>query len=793
MPVNTIREGAAAPQCVCHILPPYMLEAIAERGAPEQRERAQATLRLDSALRAGRISQLRVAAPDRAVEGVTPHKQRTIYDAKNATTLPGTQVRAEGQAPTGDVAVTEAYDGLGATFDLYWNVYTRNSIDDAGMGLLGTVHYDRDYDNAFWNGSQMVFGDGDGRLFNRFTISIDVMGHELTHGVTGHEANLTYYGQSGALNESVSDVFGSLVKQYSLGQTADQADWLIGAGLLAAGVHGVALRSMKAPGTAYDDPVLGKDPQPGNMSGYVDTTSDNGGVHTNSGIPNHAFYLLAIALGGHAWEKAGHIWYATLCDARLHADADFQAFAELTVTVAQETFGAAERQAVVQAWAGVGITIGGAPAAWSGWASEGGVLTSGIAVGRNADGRLEVFVRGTDSAMWHNWQVAPNGTWSGWASEGGILTSEIAVGQNADGRLEAFVVGTDRALWHNWQTAPNGTWSGWASEGGVLTSNIAVGQNADGRLEVFVVGTDRALWHKWQTAPNGTWSGWASEGGVLTSDVAVGRNADGRLEVFVVGTDSALWHNWQVAPNGTWSGWASEGGILTSRIAVGSNADGRLEVFVRGTDSAMWHNWQTAPNGTWSGWASEGGVIVSDVGVGRNSSGRLEVFVVGTDSAMWHDWQVAPNGTWSGWASEGGVLVSDVTVGQDADGRLEVFVVGTDSALWHDWQTAPMLRAAVPAEPRVGAAGMPEGLMDQPPELTGGEAADGQRRMPVGRMDESAELGVPVGADGRVAMPRAMGRGTTAEAVGVAQDAMPGVPAQDRAERSPRSPSPAGT
>jgi C1A family cysteine protease len=334
--------------------------------------------------------------------------------------------------------------------------------------------------------------------------------------------------------------------------------------------------------------------------------------------------------------------------------------------------------------------------AWSGWASEDGVLTSNIAVSRNADGRLEAFVRGTDNALWHNWQVQPNGGWSGWASEGGILTSNIAVGQNADGRLEAFVRGTDNALWHNWQVEPNGGWSGWASEGGVLTSDIAVARNADGRLEVFVRGTDNALWHKWQVEPNGAWSGWASEGGVLTSNIAVAQNADGRLEVFVRGTDMALWHKWQVQPSGGWSGWASEGGVLTSDIAVGQNADGRLEMFVRGSDNALWHNWQVQPSGGWSGWASEGGVLTSNIAVARNASGRLEIFVRGTDNALWHNWQVTPNGGWSGWASEGGILTSDIAVGQNADGRLEMFVRGTDNALWHNWQVRPALQREGP-------------------------------------------------------------------------------------------------
>jgi Zn-dependent metalloprotease len=284
-----------------------------------------------------------------------PAKQRTVYDAQNRELLPGQTVRAEGSASIADVQANEAYDGLGATFDFFADVYDRNSIDDAGLHLDATVHYGRQYDNAFWNGRQMVFGDGDGDLFNRFTISLDVIAHELAHGVTGSEAGLVYLGQAGALNESVSDVFGSLVKQYVRNETAARADWLIGEGLFTANVHGVALRSMKAPGTAYDDPVLGRDPQPAMMAGYVRTSADNGGVHTNSGIPNHAFYLTAIALGGHAWEKAGRIWYETLRDKRLKPAATFREFARYTVDNADRGFGAAERRAVADAWNAVGI------------------------------------------------------------------------------------------------------------------------------------------------------------------------------------------------------------------------------------------------------------------------------------------------------------------------------------------------------------------------------------------------------------------------------------------------------
>lgn len=293
------------------ILPSHMLRSIAEKGTAGQRAAAMKTLAMDNTFRALRTGP-RLAGPEAVrrrpramvLEG---QKQRTIFDAHNTQTLPGDPVRVEGAAATGNPAVDEAYDGLGATYDFFWDIYERNSIDDEGLPLNASVHFGQDYNNAFWDGQQMVFGDGDGDLFNRFTISLDVIGHELAHGVTEDEAGLTYFFQAGALNESMSDVFGSLVKQYLKRQTADKADWLIGDGLFTANVNGVALRSMKTPGTAYDDPVLGKDPQPAHMRDFAYTYEDNGGVHINSGIPNHAFYLTAISLGGNAWDKAGRL------------------------------------------------------------------------------------------------------------------------------------------------------------------------------------------------------------------------------------------------------------------------------------------------------------------------------------------------------------------------------------------------------------------------------------------------------------------------------------------------------
>jgi len=196
----------------------------------------------------------------------------------------------------------------------------------------------------------MVFGEGGGHYFNRFT-SLDIIGHELTHGVISYTCNSDYRGKSGTLNESLADVFGSMVKQYYLKQTTADADWLIGQGLFTARVHGMALRSMKAPGTAYDNPAIGKDRQPSDMQNYVHSEDDWGGVYINSGIPNHAFYIIATALGGYSWERAGQIWYATA----LSQNADFNLFAWLTVHNAVKLYGKCVGDLVASTWRGIGV------------------------------------------------------------------------------------------------------------------------------------------------------------------------------------------------------------------------------------------------------------------------------------------------------------------------------------------------------------------------------------------------------------------------------------------------------
>jgi Zn-dependent metalloprotease len=349
----------------CGIIPPYLLERLQGLDDDTVARCARETLEWDHVYRTARVTRSDLPPESVAPATTTPEPttepapRRTISDAAGSTTLPGRTVREEGGPASNDAAVDEAYDGLGATWELYWSAYGRNSLDANGLPLLASVHYGTGYDNAFWNGTQMVFGDGDGTYFNRFTIAVDVIGHELTHGVTELTAGLDYSNQSGALNESLSDCFGSMVKQMQLGQDAATADWLIGAGLFTSRVNGVALRSMKAPGTAYDDAQIGRDPQPSTMDGYVQTTDDDGGVHINSGIPNHAFYLAATGIGGSTWSGAGQIWYDVLTGGLLGHGADFTSFAALTVAAAKNRFGDGSEQAsaVLRAWDQVKVPL----------------------------------------------------------------------------------------------------------------------------------------------------------------------------------------------------------------------------------------------------------------------------------------------------------------------------------------------------------------------------------------------------------------------------------------------------
>ncbi|HEY0157444.1 MAG TPA: M4 family metallopeptidase [Thermoanaerobaculia bacterium] len=312
------------------------------------------------------LEQMRELANERALTLIhlaeprrtEPRARRNVYDAQGGRDLPGKLILSDHRTTGGDLDARQAYEGAGTTMEFFHRVYGRNSLDGGGFPLNATVHYGTRFQNAMWTGDQIVYGDGDARFFNSFTVSIDITAHELTHGIVQFTTGMGYSGEAGAVNESMADVFGSLVKQFQLQQTAEQADWLIGAELLRPCVKGRGVRSLAAPGHAYDDPVLGRDPQPSHMRDYVETDEDHGGVHINSGIPNHAFYLAAMAIGGPSWEVAGRIWYRTLVEG-LPNEPTFFDLALNTVDMAGELYGYGSRyqRIVADAWARVGIVV----------------------------------------------------------------------------------------------------------------------------------------------------------------------------------------------------------------------------------------------------------------------------------------------------------------------------------------------------------------------------------------------------------------------------------------------------
>jgi Zn-dependent metalloprotease len=336
---------------VCFIIPPHVLKKLSHDAKTDaEKDALLETVRLTEALRGRRSVAGRMLL---AAGSVDAKIRRKVFDCSHRPQARGKIVRSEGGPPAADAIANQAYDNVGKTFEFYQTVFDRNSVDNRNAELDSYVHYARDFDNAFWNGTEMVYGDG--KQFHDFAGALDVIAHELTHGVTQFmipPEGLDYQDQSGALNESFSDVFGSMCKQWAKGQTVAAADWLIGDSIVPAGWK--ALRSMSEPGTAYPG-----DPQPGHMKKYAQMTDDNGGVHINSGIPNRAFFLAAKNLSptGHSWEKAGKVWYATY--RLLDANATFQTAARATAQAAAHLFGdtSAEKKGVTAAWSEVGVGV----------------------------------------------------------------------------------------------------------------------------------------------------------------------------------------------------------------------------------------------------------------------------------------------------------------------------------------------------------------------------------------------------------------------------------------------------
>jgi len=344
----------------CFIVPPAVLRRLAEDESipAESRQAMRECVAVEEAWRGLRNAQTEAIQTTLLASGITSLQVAgvlasvpavTVYDCKNTRSLPGTPVPNPGRSA--DITAKRAYGTTRGVVDFYRQCFGRNSVDDAGMTLMSSIHYGVRYDNAFWNGAQMTYGDGDGQIFLDFTKADDVIGHELTHGVTQFTAGLDYSDEPGALNESISDVFGAMFYQWRRKQAVAQADWVIGADLM--GPVAIAkgyncLRNLAHPGSRQC-----LSPQPALYRDYV----PGGDPHENSGIPNHAFYLAATAIGGRSWEQAGKVWYAALTSTKAHRLMTIKEFATLTRAAASSLFpGDADiYRGVDDAWTQVGI------------------------------------------------------------------------------------------------------------------------------------------------------------------------------------------------------------------------------------------------------------------------------------------------------------------------------------------------------------------------------------------------------------------------------------------------------
>jgi vibriolysin len=287
-------------------------------------------------------------------------QNRSTYTAKNRTTLPGTILRTESQGASGDAVADLAHTNAGHVWSYYWNRHGRDSFDGVGGTITSSVHYSRNYVNAFWNGTQMVYGDGDGSQSSPLVV-LDVVGHEITHAVTERSSGLTYANESGALNEAMSDIFGAAIEANRDGAVSANT-WKVGEECWTPATPGDSLRQM-------DDPALYGDYDywPTRYTG----TSDNGGVHWNSGIANLAFSL-AVKGGTHPRGKTtvvvpalstnlvtsiqmGAAIFYRANTACMTAGSTFQDANGCTQAAANELYGSAAASSIAAAWAAVGV------------------------------------------------------------------------------------------------------------------------------------------------------------------------------------------------------------------------------------------------------------------------------------------------------------------------------------------------------------------------------------------------------------------------------------------------------
>jgi Zn-dependent metalloprotease len=322
--------------CTCFIIPRDVLARLSQDRdfSAHHRKGMLDTAQISHELRelrtqAGRLTSVSLAYAPTLVE-IAAAPAITMYDCKHSYTLPGAPVANPGGS--GDATVKRCLNETTAVAQFYHDVFKRNSIDNHGMTMMSSVHYGSNFANAMWNGKQMVYGDGDGKVFIDFTASNDVIGHELTHGVTQYTLQLAYQGEAGGLNESMSDCFGSMFRQWEKKQDVKAADWLIGADIMGpdAKARGfTCLRDMAAPAAKH---CLA--PQPTQYSQITPGMDP----HYSSGPPNLAFCTACKTFGGKSWDTIGQVWYNSLTAFGPTPNMGMKAFADRTRQVAHTLF-----------------------------------------------------------------------------------------------------------------------------------------------------------------------------------------------------------------------------------------------------------------------------------------------------------------------------------------------------------------------------------------------------------------------------------------------------------------------
>jgi Zn-dependent metalloprotease len=364
--------------CRCFIIPPYMLKSMIAHadslGSAPMAPGASAGDRADVPLASAHIqATLDDTNSKRAAfqaEGSGNRRvaaamfmmprcilMRAVHSANNGLSLPGVLMRSENQPPVPDPAVNELYDTIGDVYTFFRDMWARHSIDDRGMIIEAVAHYGLLYDNAYWEGGRLVCGDGDNIYFNRFTGDPAVIAHELVHGLTQCEAGIIYKGRKGVANESISDSFAIAFDHYHKRKVFSDADWVIGTKILKQGLQGRGIRDLREPGTAFNDPRLGRDMQPAHMKHYIEA-GEIDEMHLNSGIPNKAFYLVCEQLKMPSWHDPIRIWYRALCEYATK-DTDVETWPDCTARAAIDLFsaGSGAYQAVRRAWNAVGLSV----------------------------------------------------------------------------------------------------------------------------------------------------------------------------------------------------------------------------------------------------------------------------------------------------------------------------------------------------------------------------------------------------------------------------------------------------